>query len=248
MVSAFGVRTVGEAARMIARKTPSSDGRSSVVLTRVIYERLRDEIVSGQLKPAELLSRRQIARRYGCSYTPVIEALIRLESAGLVETESNQMARVRGLSIERIRSDYILREACETQAIRLACESAASTELDGLSRLADEVDATVKKGHESHFQIIGDGPLLHRSFHRRIAELGRCPALVAELERIELLGRLKANWIFVEDLPDPPRHHGHLADAIRRRDPIAADAVMRAHVRRGLEKELQGYRRAQARS
>ena len=41
------------------------------------------------------------------------------------------------------------------------------------------------------------------------------PALVGELERIELLGRLKANWIFVEDLPDPPRHHGHLVDLIR---------------------------------
>jgi DNA-binding GntR family transcriptional regulator len=230
----------------VGRKAFSSDGRNSVVLTRLIYERLRDEIVTGKLKPNELLSRRQIAQRYGCSYTPVIEALIRLESAGLVEMESNQIARVRGLSIEKIRGDYVLREACETQAIRLACESATSTEIDQLSRLADEVDATAKKGYETHFEVVGEGPLLHWSFHRRIAELGRCADLIAELERIELLSRLKANWIFVEDLPDPPRHHGQLVDAIRERDPVAADAVMRAHIRRGLEKELQGYWRAQS--
>jgi DNA-binding GntR family transcriptional regulator len=229
---------------MVAKNTFSSSGQNSVVLTRMIYERLRDEIVAGKLKPRELLSRRQIARRYGCSYTPVIEALIRLEAAGLVETESNQMARVRGLSIERIRCDYVLREAYEAQAIRLACELANSTEIDKLARLADELDASVKRGHETHFEVMGEGPRLHWSFHRGIGELGRCPALVAELERIELFRRLKANWIFVEELPDPPRHHGHLVDAIRQRDPIAADAVMRAHVRRGLEKELQGYWRA----
>ena len=225
---------------------PSSDGGNSVVLTRMIFERLRDEIVSGMLKPGELLSRRQVARRYGCSYTPVIEALIRLEAAGLVETGSNQMARVCGLSIERIRCDYVLREAYETQAIRLACLLANTAEIDRLSRLADAVDASVERGHETHFEVMGEGPLLHWSFHRGIAELGRCTALVAELERIELVRRLKANWIFVEELEDPPRHHGVLVDAIRRRDPVAADAAMRAHVRRGLEKELQGYGRARA--
>jgi DNA-binding GntR family transcriptional regulator len=214
----------------------------------MIYDRLRDEIIAGKLKPGEVLSRRQIAGRYGCSYTPVIEALVRLEYAGLVETESNQMARVRGLSIEKIRSDYVLREACETQAIRLACELATVTELELLARLAEEVDATAKQGDETRFQVMGEGPVLHWSFHRRVAELSRCAALVNELERIELLGRLKANWIFVEDLPDPPRHHGHLVDLIWQRDPVAADAAMRAHVRRGLEKELRGYWRAQSSS
>jgi DNA-binding GntR family transcriptional regulator len=213
----------------------------------MIYDRLRDEILTGQLKPGEVLSRRRLAGRYGCSYTPVIEALIRLEHAGLVETESNQMARVRGLSIEKIHADYVLREAYETQAIRLACELAASDEIDHLARLAEEVDATVKKGDETHFQVAEEGPVLHWSFHRGIAEISRCPALVDQLERIELSRRLKANWIFVEDLPDPPRHHGLLVDLIRQRDPIAADAAMRAHVRRGLEKELRGYWRAQSR-
>jgi DNA-binding GntR family transcriptional regulator len=233
---------------MLSKKSPSSDGRGSVVLTRMIYDGLRDEIIAGKLKPGEVLSRRQIAGRYGCSYTPVIEALVRLEYAGLVETESNQMARVRGLSIEKIRSDYVLREACETQAIRLACELATSAELDHLAQLADMVDTTAQQGDKTHFEVMGEGPLLHWSFHRRVAELSRCPALVSELERIELLGRLKANWIFVEDLPDPPRHHGHLVDLIRQRDPVAADAAMRAHVRRGLEKELRGYWRAQSSS
>ena len=68
----------------------------SSVLTQRIYRSLLDEIVSGKLKPGEPLSRRRIAERHGCSYTPVIEALIRLEYAGLVESESFRTPRVCG--------------------------------------------------------------------------------------------------------------------------------------------------------
>jgi hypothetical protein len=61
------------------------------------------------------------------------------------------------------------------------------------------------------------------------------------LERIELLKRLQANWIYVPKLADPPRFHAQLVDTIRDRDPLAADAAMRAHVRKGLEKEIKAY-------
>jgi DNA-binding GntR family transcriptional regulator len=232
---------------MATEKASKGESLGPVGLTQMIYEGLRDEIIAGELEPGELLSRRRIAERYGCSYTPVIEALVRLEYAGLVETKSGQMAWVRGLTVEKIHNDYVLREAYETQAIRRACEQATPEEIDGLSRLADEVDASAAAGDRSHFEVVGEGPVLHWQFHRRIAEVGRCPALVSELERIEVLRRLKANWIFVESLPDPTRHHGLLVDLIKRRDAVAADAAMRSHVRRGLEKELSGFWTAQSR-
>ena len=92
-----------------------------------------------------------------------------------------------------------------------------------------------------------EGPRLHWQFHRRIAEISRCPALVRELERIELLRRLQANWYFTPEIPDPPRYHSLLVDAIEARDAAEADARMRAHVRSGLEKELLGYRMKMAR-
>src|SRR4051812_16774520 len=111
-----------------------SEGAGS--LAKAIYQGLCQEITTGVLKPGELLSRRRIAERYGCSYTPVIEALVRLEHSGLIEAETSQMARVRKETIETIRNNYILREAYETQAIRQACEAATAQEIDGLYRLA----------------------------------------------------------------------------------------------------------------
>ena len=45
---------------------------------------LRDEILSGRLRPGQALSENEIAQRLGVSRTPVREAIIRLESEGLL--------------------------------------------------------------------------------------------------------------------------------------------------------------------
>ena len=228
----------------MAGKKPAS--ARDTALARTIFEGLRDEITGGSLRPGEALSRRGIASRYGTSSIPVIEALARLESAGLIEAEARQVARVRKITLETIQDDYVLREAYETQAIRLACEAATAGELEELRRLAEAVDARVPAGGPTAASDT-EGPLLHWQFHRRIAEISRCRALVRELERIELLRRLQANWYFAPEIPDPPRCHSLLVDAIRARDPAEADALLRAHVRSGLEKELLGYRMKMAR-
>jgi DNA-binding GntR family transcriptional regulator len=226
---------------MAERKPSSSADPVQTALSDAIYAGLRDEITGGKLRPGETLSRRGIARRYGTSAIPVIEALARLESTGLIEAEARQVARVRKISVETIQDDYVLREAYETQAIRLSCETATAAEIEESYAMAEAVDAYVSTGATMK-PSDKKGPLLHWRFHRGIARISRCPALVRELERIELLRRLQANWYFAPDFPDPPRYHSLLVDTINNRDPVQADAVMRTHVRKGLEKELLAYR------
>jgi DNA-binding GntR family transcriptional regulator len=216
---------------------------TSAALAQTIYEGLRDEIANGKLRPGEALSRREVARRYGTSAIPVIEALVRLEGEGLVESEARQAARVRRVSVETIREDYVLRESYETQAIRLACEVASQTDIDELEGMASAVDECVRSGgtKKSAGKL---GSVLHWQFHRQIAVVSGSRALVRELERIELLRRLQANWYDAPEMRDPPRYHALLVDAIRGRDAASADAVMREHVRKGMEKELLAYRRS----
>ena len=152
------------------------------VLAKKVFEGVRDEIVRGSLQPGQAFSRRQIAARYGVSYTPVIEALAQLEQTGLIESHGSRMACVRQLSVESIRNDYILREAVETQAIRLACKAAKDEEINDLSRTADALDAYAV-GREF---ADAAGAKLHWSFHRRICEISRCTILANELERFLL--------------------------------------------------------------
>jgi DNA-binding GntR family transcriptional regulator len=222
----------------------------SVTLARQVYEGLRGDIASGKLKPGAMLSRRKIASSYGTSYASVIEAMVRLEHTGLIEAESAQIARVRKVTQELIEQTYVMREAFEVHAIYLACQNATATEIDELAGMAKTVDAHVTAIDKTRGEATDkEGPLLHWKFHRRIAELSRSPILVQELERIEVVRRLQANWSPVPGLEDPPRWHLRLVDAIEAHDADGAVAAMRAHVRRGLERELQGYRmRAATRS
>jgi DNA-binding GntR family transcriptional regulator len=163
--------------------------------------------------------------------------MVRLEHSGLVEAELAQMSRVQRLSLETICSHYVLREACETQAIRLACESATDQEIAELYQLAGQVDTQVQQGKlEDEL-----APSLHWEFHKRIAELSRYGILLRELERIGIWQRMRRLWLAQPLLPDPVQHHTKLVDAIKKHGAEKADAVMRAHVRRGLETEIRAY-------
>lgn len=207
-------------------------------LARVVFEALRDDITAGRLQPGAPLSRRQVADRFQCSYTTAVEALLQLTYAGLIEAESAQTACVRRLTPEAIGNVYVFLEAIETQTIRLACKTATKEQIAELYALAEEVDARIARKASPH----GEGPLLHWQFHKRIAELSGYPVLVQELERGELLARFQTTWLVTTTRQlDPPRWHSLLVDAIAGRDEEAADRAMRAHIRRGLEKELLAY-------
>lgn len=228
---------------MMGERSSGSRGREGASsIAQAIYQGLCQEITTGVLQPGERLSRRRIAERYGCSYTPVIEALVRLEHSGLIEAESSQMARVRKETVETVQGHYTLREAYETQAIRLACEAATQHEIVDLYRLAEQVDAQLPGENQQAAEPGSEGLLLHWRFHKRIAEISRAPALLRELERIELRVMLQAIWYDFPEFSDPDNWHSLLVDTIRDRDPEAADAAMRLHVRMGLQKVLKGYR------
>jgi DNA-binding GntR family transcriptional regulator len=71
-----------------------------VPLTRreAVVQRLRTEILSGELPPGALLKDAELARRLGVSITPVREALAQLAAEGLVDISPNRTRKVAGLS------------------------------------------------------------------------------------------------------------------------------------------------------
>ena len=72
------------------------------------------------------------------SYTPVREALIQLESEGLIETVNNQGVRLKMLTREELREKFELRIVLETGAAKLAAEKITDKELASLRQNLDE--------------------------------------------------------------------------------------------------------------
>lgn len=192
------------------------------------YEAILADITEGTLRPGARLNRKELSERLGMSTIPVLEALRLLEKDGLVECPPKWPARVRIQDAEFIREDYVLREALESQAARLAAENATDEQLGELVEIGRRVDESLWKGDLED----ADDWRSHVDFHMMIARLSGCQALARQLEMVNLRLIMRRNW-----KATPPSfvverdYHTEFAEAIATRDIEVADRATRAHVR-----------------
>ncbi len=90
-------------------------------LREVVFNNLRDAILSGELKPGERLLENHLAEKLGVSRTPVREALRMLEQENLVSLVPRKGAQVLDLSAKDIKNVLEIRAALEEVGIRHAC-------------------------------------------------------------------------------------------------------------------------------
>jgi len=106
------------------------------LLTDVVYDRLREGIVVGDLKLGEQVSEAQLAQRMGISKTPVREALVRLKVEGLVEIVPQRGTFVFKLTPEEVGQLCRYRAMVETAAMR---EAASTQPQELIARLKGHV-------------------------------------------------------------------------------------------------------------
>src|SRR5213592_4799191 len=105
-------------------------------LTQIVYQTLRDAIISKRLPPGERVSEASLARQLRVSKTPVREALLRLQAIGLVEADGARGGRIVRPSADLIRHIYEVRGALESLAARLAAERATPAQRSELIEFA----------------------------------------------------------------------------------------------------------------
>ncbi|MFD4606973.1 GntR family transcriptional regulator [Streptomyces sp. NPDC058440] len=140
-----------------------SDPRDTRPLGVRVYERLRDEIVSGSLEADATLVQEQVAERLGVSRTPVRDALNRLAHEGLVTWLPGSGYIVNALQPKDIAEVYQVRQSLETLALRLACGRHDRARLARLAAVIEEMADTDPADAAAQFE-------LNRSFHRLLIE------------------------------------------------------------------------------
>ncbi|MQA73805.1 MAG: FCD domain-containing protein [Solirubrobacterales bacterium] len=104
-----------------------------------VRDRIREDILSGELAPGTVLSEVSLARSLGVSRGPIREALGRLASEGLVTITPRRGAIVTELTRDEFIDAYQVREALETLAIRLAVPRLTEADLARLRELHEEM-------------------------------------------------------------------------------------------------------------
>lgn len=199
-------------------------------LSSLALERLEKAIMEGELGPGERLSESGLARRFGISRGPLREAIGQLEGRKLVTRVSNHGARVVSLSKEDLLDLMQVRESLEGMACRLSAERMSEADMTRLEEMLEvhEKSDAMREGR-GYFQGAGDG-----DFHQVI--LAACGnARLNGMLGTELYSLLRLYRHHLSMRPgraaEALDEHKTIVVALRARDPEAAEAAMRAHLR-----------------
>ncbi|MFN4202710.1 MAG: GntR family transcriptional regulator [Tabrizicola sp.] len=195
---------------------------------RLVYERLREEILDLVLQPGEPVDEIGLAERLSMSRTPIREALVRLASEGLVTLLPNRSTVVSQIDFPNLHHFFDALTLMYRMTTRLAAEFHDEADLVAIRRRQHEFSRAVLSGDTAGMIQ------LNRDFHIAIAEAGRNPYYLQLFARLLDEGRriLRLYYYpaFEPRLPHPYiQEHEAIIAALAARDVDTCDRLARDH-------------------
>lgn len=187
------------------------------------YERVKQEVLRGELLPGEVLVEATLAERLDVSRTPVREALLRLEQDGLV-SRTDRGVVVRERSPEEILDIYSIRILLESAAARTAAERRSDLDILSLRRAEGMIESLETEDPGARADA-------NRRFHQAVWRATHHEPLTDLLQRIDLhLARYPMTTLtypgrWEASMPE----HRAIVDAIEARDGDAAADLATIH-------------------
>lgn len=197
-------------------------------LVSQIYTLLWDLISTIRIKPGQLLSEKDVSEALRASKTPVREAMIRLEEAGLVEIVPKSGTYVTPIRIDRYIEACFTRLQLEIGAVRQAAARNHDFErvIQLKTILQKQEDALAAESYESFFQL---DESLHRAFFDMAGVPGVWNVLRKSQSDVYRIRHLKR----VHNIRRGPRvveQHKAIVTAIRGGDQDEAEAALVRHI------------------
>lgn len=187
---------------------------------------LRQAILAGEMAPAQRLVENELAEQFGVTRASIRAALIDLASEGLVERIRNRGSRVRVVSVEEAVAITECRMVLEGLCAAKAAVEASEEQLTELADLGTAMSKAVADGEPMTYSR------LNHELHGRIREISGQQVAVELLERLN--AQLVRHRFQLALRPGRPQQslseHLAMIEAIRARDPRAAEAAVRTHL------------------
>lgn len=194
-------------------------------MTDEVVRVLRDRIVSGQLASGARVEVEALATELGVSRTPVREAILQLESVGLVTRQPYRGTVVAGIDPNRLEEVTALRIDLEGRAAELGTLRLSDADVQRMRDVLAELEA---RDNDVDFSL-GIFNELNREFHAILYRAADAPSLLRlvgslqdEADRIRLHFDLRA--------PLAEAHHRDILGACERRDAVAVRDATRSHI------------------
>lgn len=191
-----------------------------------VFNKIREDILSGAYKENEELKENTLAQELGVSRTPVREALRQLELEGLVTVIPNKGAYVTGITRKDINDIYMIRSYLEGLCAKWACENITREQIEALEETLYLSDFHARR---SHYEQLVE---LDNKFHDLIYKASGSKILNHVLsdfhhyvERIR-----KITLSSPERAKNSSKEHAAIVDAIRKRDGELAEKLAHEHI------------------
>jgi len=179
------------------------------------------------MRPGQTLSENEVAARLGVSRTPVREAIIRLESEGLLNVRPQVGTVVAPIDVDQVADGQFLREAIECRTARLAAGRVRLADARALKSLLREQARAVARNDQAGFLVLDD------RMHQLIVTMAGHPNVwravedvKAQLDRVRVLSLEDPSW-----LASIHAQHEAIVHHVLSGDGDAAASAMETHLR-----------------
>lgn len=195
------------------------------VYTAVVYG-----IETGRLRPPNRLAEESLAEVFGVSRTPVREALVRLEAENLVDRDRYGLY-VNEITANQIIELYVIREALDGVAARLATRYFQPLDVQQLRRINERMRAAAEAGEYDEMAA------LNIEFHTVLARASKNQMVQRFVDQVHGWVRRFRTTTFA--YPDRAlkavAEHDELLAAIEGRREEDAERLAREHMRQAVE-------------
>jgi DNA-binding GntR family transcriptional regulator len=199
----------------------------NLTLWQRVYDHLREEILTGRLKPGAELGEVPLSEQLGVSRGPLREAIGRLAAEGLVTVRPRRGAVVRSLSKGEFLELYQVREGLEAMAVRLAVPRLTADDFATLQQLIDTMAAHAERNEVAAFFEA------NAAFHGHLvtaAANGKLQEIYGQL--LGQIGRYRMRSLTLRgNLHRSVAEHAAILRAAKRGDAERAAHLMAEHVR-----------------
>lgn len=195
------------------------------------YGRLKEAIREGIFKVGDRLTETDVAERLGVSRTPVREAIHRLEAEGMLTYKPRRGITVTKPDQLMVMELYVMREALEGTAARLAAQHASDLEIEALAELIESEAAHFGAGA----QLSRINTRIHRVIHMAAHNRYLLRNLSSLTDTMSLLPTMLADEGRAREAH---AEHVRIIQAIQARNPEQAEHAAKAHMKSAMNHRL----------
>ncbi len=190
------------------------------------YERIKRKVLNLEINAGDQLRIETLAEEMGISRTPIREALLKLESEGMVRAASRVGFFVQSITRRDLEELFELREILESYAAEKAAAQVDNQNIEHLKELQERAAKAIELGKRFEFmdmEVEIHGLILRKARNERLAKMIDSIGDLIQRERILSL-KSDAN------IRESHKEHGQIIEALAEKDAALAGKAMRSHI------------------